>query len=302
MQQSPLNLNCGIFMSHQKKHTEQTRAPNKSERAFGERVRGMRVRAHGHVRRPLLSNRKLLVLSLLFVVLSIGVVTGTKATLNNWDAIYAGTQEFIARQIDARVKSVMVAGTQNAKPAKLRTALGIEHGDSLVGFDAQKARQNLQALDWVKSAGVVRVLPSTVKVEIDEHAPLSRLEYQGDVWILGANGQLITKDYKNFESLPVLRGKGAQENAATLLKRLAEAEMLDKIIAGVYVGERRWDAEFQSGAIVKLPEENTPQALAYLRVLQKERNLLDVPDVMIDLRLPDKIVLRLPDGKDSDYL
>ena len=293
----PINLNYGSLMSRQKKHTEQTRPPRKFERVLGVNVRG-----HGHVRRPLLSNRKLLVFLLLFLMLSGGVFTGSKSVVNNWDAIFAGTQEFIARQIDARVKSVMVAGTQNAPPAKLRAALGVKHGDSLVGFDAQKARQRLEALDWVKSAGVVRILPSTVKVDIAEHTPLSRLEHQGDVWILGANGQLITKDYKNFESLPVLRGEAAQENAAALMKRLSQAGMKDKVIAGVFVGERRWDVEVASGAIVKLPEENIPQALAYLRVLHEQRNLLDVPDVMIDLRLPDKIVLRLPDGKDSDYL
>lgn len=266
-------------------------------------TKGRSRKAHGHVRRPLLSSRRVLLLAALVLVGVVGVFMAGRAAVNNWDGIVAGTQEFIAKQIDARVKTVMVSGAVNAEPAHLREALKLNRGDSLVGFDAQSARKRLQELAWVKSAGVVRVLPSTVKVEITEFEPLARLEYQGDVWIIAPDGHMITKDYENFENLPVLRGKGARESAAALFELLgAYPEMAKEVIAGVYVGERRWDIEFTSGAIVKLPEENPRLAMNYLRVLQKERDLLDVAEVMVDLRLPDKIVLRLPEGSDNKYL
>lgn len=260
-------------------------------------------KAHGHVRRPLFANRKMIALGVLALVLAAGVFTGLRAVVVNWDGLMAGTQEFIARQIDARVKTVMVSGAVNAEPANLRQALSLKRGDSLVGFDAQAARQSLEALGWVKSAGVVRVLPSTVKVEITEYEPLARLEHGGTVWIIAPDGHLITQDYDDFEHLPVLRGKGAKENAAGLFALLADyPEMGEDVIAAVYVGERRWDIEFASGAIAKLPEDRQTLAMDYLRVLQNERDLLDVAEVMVDLRLPDKIVLRLPEGSDNNYL
>lgn len=259
-------------------------------------------KAHGHVRRPLLGNRRAVAL-LLVGVLVIGLgFFGVRSLVLNWSDLKQGTQEFIARQIDARVKTVMVSGAVNAEPGELREALGLKRGASLVGFDAQAARKSIEALPWVKIAGVVRVLPSTVKVDIEEHTPLARLEKDGDVWIVADDGHLITTDYENFENLPVLRGKAAKENAAPLFELLAEFSALEGITAGVYVGERRWDIEFTSGAIVKLPAENAKRALAYLLILQKERRILDVPDVMVDLRLENKIVLRLPEGLDNNYL
>lgn len=261
-----------------------------------------RSRAHGHVRRPLLSNRKVVFLATLAVLLAVGAFASTKAVIYNWAHISAGTQEFIARQIDARVKAIMVSGVAHTDPAALREALALEKGDSLVGFDARTARGKLEALDWVKSAGVVRILPSTVKVEVVEFTPLSRLEHDGDVWIIAPDGHLITKDFADFEHLPVLRGKGAKENAAHLFELLKQANLAEKVIAGIYVGERRWDIEFASGAIVKLPEEDAQQALAYLQIIQDERHLLDVADVMIDVRVSNKIVLRLPDGSSNKYL
>ena len=288
------NSNLGIFMNRQLEQIKKIQFKVPSLWAHS--------KAHGHVRRPLLGNRQLMSFLVLFVVLGGGVFVGTRTVVHNWDSIFAGAQEFIARQIDARVKSVMVSGTNHTQPAQLREALGVARGDSLVGFDAQQARRKLEALDWVKSAGVVRILPSTLEVDITEFVPLSRIKYNRDVWILGTNGQLITKEFEGFEDLPVVRGKGAQENTLKLFTLLAEAGLLDKMIAAYYVGERRWNVEFKSGVIAKLPQEDVAQAVAYLRVLQEERALVDVPDVMVDLRLPDKIVLRLPDGAERDFL
>lgn len=260
-------------------------------------------KAHGHVRRPLLSSRKKVVLSLLAVAVAAGLFVGFQSAMSNWDRIMAASQEFIARQIDARVKTVMVSGAVHAAPAELKKALDLKRGDSLVGFDARTAREKLEDLAWVESAGVVRTLPSTVKIDIREHEPLARLEHQGSVWIMARDGHLVTKNYDGFEHLPVLRGKGAKENAADLLALVAQyPQMAEKVISGVYVGECRWDVEFANGAIVKLPEQDPALALDYLQVLHQERDLLNVDGVMVDLRLPDRIVLRLPEGTHKDYM
>ena len=253
------------------------------------------------VRGPVFASRRTTVLLVAGLLVAGLGIFGVRALVVNWADVTQSTQELIAKQIDARVKTVMVSGTLNAQPAELRTALGLKKGASLVGFDAQAARERIQALDWVQTAGVVRVLPSTVKVEIEEYTPLARLEEAGDVWIIAEDGHQITKDYENFEELPVLRGKGAKENAADLFEHLAAFPELKGLIAGVYVGERRWDAEFASGAIVKLPAENVNRALEYLHLLNQERRILDVADVVVDLRLENKIVLRLPEGG-NNYL
>lgn len=262
-----------------------------------------RKKAHGHVRKPLFGQRRFVVLAFMCIVLGFGAIFTGSFMIASWPNIVVSTEEFIAKKIDARVKTIMVAGVEHVAPAALKESLGLKRGTSLVGFDAQAARQRIQALDWVRSASVVRVLPSTVKVDIQEHTPLARLDQGGKVWVMADDGRLITPEQEGFESLPVLRGAGAENNARGLFEVLAQhPEMAKKVVGAVFVGERRWDVEFLEGSAVKLPQEHTSQALAYLGVLQQERQVLDVPGVVVDLRIQDRIVLRLPVGANKKLL
>jgi cell division protein FtsQ len=67
--------------------------------------------------------------------------------------------------------------------------------------------------------------------------------------------------------------------------------------AAVLVAERRWDLHLENGVTVKLPEKNVRQALATLVKLDAEQQLLARDVVVIDLRLPDRVTVRLPEGR-----
>ncbi len=62
--------------------------------------------------------------------------------------------------------------------------------------------------------------------------------------------------------------------------------------AAVRVGERRWNLRLSNGADVLLPEGEEVAALDRLLQLQQDHAVLDRPLQAIDLRLPDRLVLR----------
>ena len=64
------------------------------------------------------------------------------------------------------------------------------------------------------------------------------------------------------------------------------------MVAAVRVGERRWNLRLNNGADVMLPEGHEVAALDRLMQLQQQHALLDRPLAAIDLRLPDRLVLR----------
>ena len=73
------------------------------------------------------------------------------------------------------------------------------------------------------------------------------------------------------------------------------------MVAAVRVGERRWNLRMKSGTDVLLPEGAEAQALAKLAELQATHALLDRPLQAIDLRLPDRLVVRpLPRSRAKD--
>ena len=68
----------------------------------------------------------------------------------------------------------------------------------------------------------------------------------------------------------------------------------------VLVAGRRWDLHLDNGVTVKLPEKGVREALAQLVKLNSEKQLLARDVVVIDLRLPDRVTVRLPEGRSLD--
>jgi cell division protein FtsQ len=66
--------------------------------------------------------------------------------------------------------------------------------------------------------------------------------------------------------------------------------------ATVLVGERRWNLRLTNGIDVLLPESGIAAALANLVMLDREKNLITRDIVAIDLRLPDRVTVRLSDA------
>ena len=70
----------------------------------------------------------------------------------------------------------------------------------------------------------------------------------------------------------------------------------DLVRASILVGDRRWNLRLKNGLEVRLPETGTAAALERLVALNREKNLLTRDIVILDLRLPDRITVRLTDA------
>jgi cell division protein FtsQ len=67
------------------------------------------------------------------------------------------------------------------------------------------------------------------------------------------------------------------------------------VAAAVFVAERRWNLRLNSGIDVRLPEDDADVALLRLVSLDREKSLLSRDVTVIDLRLPDRVAVRLSD-------
>jgi cell division protein FtsQ len=96
-----------------------------------------------------------------------------------------------------------------------------------------------------------------------------------------------------FGPLPLIVGAGAEKTAAPLYDVLRGApDVLARTQALVRIGERRWNLRLHSGTDVLLPEGHEEAAVQRLAELQRQNQLLDRPLHTVDLRLPDRLVLR----------
>ncbi len=193
------------------------------------------------------------------------------------------------------VRDVQFIGNIKTPEALLREALDVSPGDAILGFSVREARLRLERITWVKSASVERRLPGLVVVRIEERAPFAVWQLDGKLTLVDRGGNLVTdSEVATFSGqVPLIVGPGAPQAAAALMDMLAvQPDLMARMKAAVRVGERRWNLRMSNGADILLPEGAEAQALARLAELQATLQLLDRPLQAVDLRLPDRLVIR----------
>ncbi len=211
--------------------------------------------------------------------------------------IVARLRDAIASAANMRVQKIVVEGRSNTPDVLLNAALGVHVGDSMLGFSLQGARQRIETLSWVESAAVERRLPGTLVVNLVERRPYAIWQNQGKFVLIDRDGEVVAnEDVAAFGDLPLVVGPGAPQAATKLLEALAAQPALkSRLVAAVRVGERRWNLRMKNGADVLLPEGAELPAIAKLAELQTSESLLDRPLAVVDMRLPDRLVVR-PQG------
>jgi cell division protein FtsQ len=192
-----------------------------------------------------------------------------------------------------RVQDVKIEGRANTPEPLLRAAIGVSIGDPILGFSVEAARSRIETLSWVEHATVERRLPGTVVVYVQERRPFAIWQNHGRFQLVDREGQVVNQDISQFRKLPLIVGMGAPAAAAPLLDALTGRPALaEKVVAAVRVGERRWNLRMHSGADVMLPEGHEIAAIDRLMQLEQDHSLLERPLAAIDMRLPDRLVLR----------
>jgi cell division protein FtsQ len=220
-----------------------------------------------------------------------GVQSGWLA--REWSIASEMTLEATA-SLGLSLQTVEVHGRGETRQADVVGALGAPRGTPLLGLDIDAMRERLAALPWIVSAEVERRYPDRLVVTVKEAEPLALWQRKQKLFLVSRTGEVIeTADLRKYAKLLVIVGDNAPERAEGLFDLLAQQPKLkERVTAAVFVGKRRWNLRFDNGVDVKLPEENPGAAWSRLADLQSEHGILEKDVRIIDLRLPDQVVLR----------
>jgi cell division protein FtsQ len=198
-------------------------------------------------------------------------------------------------ELGLRVETILSEGRQAVPAPELVAALGIRRGSPILAFDPDAARARIEALGWVRSAVVERRLPDTIYVRVVERQPIALWQHDGRILLIDRDGVAFGEEQvARFGRLPLVVGADAGEETPKLFDVLAtDPELMNKVVSAIRVGGRRWNLRFESGFEARLPEANVEAAWLKLSELVRGRELLKQPVLAIDLRLPDRAIIRL---------
>ena len=194
-----------------------------------------------------------------------------------------------------KVAAIHVQGASPAAERSIRAALGVQPGDPIMGASLADLRARVLQVGWVKDAQVVRLLPDTLVIAIQQRDTLAVWQRNRRMVVIDGSGAVIPEaDPGRFPELPLIVGAGANDSTALrILPAIAQRPGLrDRLEALVRVDERRWDLRLKDGSLIQLPAVDEESALIQLDQLEERQQILTLGFSRIDLREPGMVAVR----------
>lgn len=194
---------------------------------------------------------------------------------------------------------VVISGRNRTAKEDILQVLGIERGANMLKIDVYAIKEKLEALPWVKEAVVRRsFFPNLLNIELVEKQVRAIWQINERFYPLDDEGKIIKAEFKIEEPLLLIVGAGAPKNFKDLTEALKDedANYISRVKVANYISGRRWNLildDIRNGVTIKLPEENIAQAWKKLAKLDKTKGIFKRKLTIIDLRLPNKIVVKL---------
>jgi cell division protein FtsQ len=208
---------------------------------------------------------------------------------------FMDTRNAAANAAGFRISSVILNGRKQLTQDEILAIGGINGRSSLLFVDAAAVRDKLKANPWIADANVLKLYPDRLQIDVTERTAFALWQEEGKLAVIADDGAVL-ENYvpSRFVKLPLVVGKGADAAAKdfiALLDRYPQVRAVTK--AAIYVGERRWNLRLNDNLDIRLPENDVGNALAMLSKLDRDDRLFSRDIVAIDMRLPDRLTVRL---------
>jgi cell division protein FtsQ len=197
-----------------------------------------------------------------------------------------------------RIVSIALAGNHHITREEVLATAGITGSTSLLFLEVGETRERLKTNPWIADATVLKLYPGELQIGIKEREAFALWQKDGQVSVIADDGTVLEPYVApGLIRLPLVVGRGAETRAKEFLALLDRyPAMRDFVRASVLVGERRWNLRLKNGIDVRLPESDVASAIERLVALDREKNLITRDILAIDLRLPDRVTVRLSDA------
>ena len=207
-------------------------------------------------------------------------------------------RDMAANAAGLRIAGVALSGNRHLTREEILSAAGVTGRSSLLFIDVAEARIRLKTNPWVAEATVQKLYPDRLQITITERSAYALWQKDGRVAVIAEDGTVLEPYVsRRFTGLPLFVGEGAAAAAKAFTDMIARHPSLrEEVRAAVMVAERRWNLRLKNGIDVRLPESDPEAALEQLVALDRDKKLFARDIAMIDLRLRDRVTVRLSDA------
>jgi cell division protein FtsQ len=225
-----------------------------------------------------------------------GVMAGGHApVVVDW---FKDARDTAANALGFRIAAISLTGPKEVSREQILALAGVTGHASLLFLDADAARKNLLANPWIADAAVLKLYPDRLQITITERQAFALWQKDRHVSVIAADGTILEPFVEQrYVTLPLVVGRGAEHESKDFLAILdGYPDIRSQLRASILVSGRRWNLRLKNGIDVLLPETNVAAALDRLVTLDREKKLLSRDILAVDLRLADRVSVRLSDA------
>jgi cell division protein FtsQ len=207
-------------------------------------------------------------------------------------------RDIAANTLGFRIAAISLTGEKEVSREEVLTTAGVTGRASLLFLDADAARTRLLANPWIADAAVLKLYPNRLQITITERHAFALWQKDGRLSVIAADGTVLEPFVENrYLGLPLVVGRDAERQAKEFLTVVDRyPDIRSALRASILVADRRWDLRLTNGIDVQLPEDDVAAALDRLVELDRDKKLLSRDITVVDLRLPDRVTVRLSDA------
>ena len=198
---------------------------------------------------------------------------------------------------------IVIRGRERTTLKEINQIVNLKRGDNILKINVKKLKQDVETLPWVRDVKISRMFfPNVIQIEINERQVLAIWQLNERFYPLDMDGYVIEADYRPSKPMLLIVGAGAAENIIPFLNMVKKIspEYLERIKVANYISKRRWNIildDIREGITIKLPEDRTEEAWKKLIKLDESQGILKRKLTIIDLRLEDKVTVKLRRAK-----
>lgn len=232
-----------------------------------------------------------------FIIASVGYGVARGGHAETIGAQLAEIRDAAANSVGFEISAIALTGEKQLTREEILNIAGISGRASLLFLDAEAARTRLKANAWIADATILKLFPDRLHIAVTERRAFALWQKDGRVGVISRDGVMVEPFVApHVAHLPLVVGNGAQTKAADFLTVMnGYPELRDQVYAYVLVAERRWNLRLKNGIDIRLPEAEPAEAIESLLALDRDKKLLSRDVAAIDLRIRDRVTVRLSD-------
>ncbi len=197
-----------------------------------------------------------------------------------------------------KIDDIVITGRDKTAKQDILNALQLSRETNILNLDLRDLQQKVEQLPWVRHAVVKRrFFPNIIQIDIRERQVQSIWQLDHKFRPIDGEGNVIEADYTPDHPILLIVGEGAPENITALMKSITDDQnIFQRIKVANYISGRRWNIvldDVENGITVKLPEKHIDEAWKKLLKLNTTQGLLKRKLTIIDLRFPNKVIVKL---------